>query len=156
MEKELTTNDWNMVSEVELVYKSKVKPSLRPVLKSVTDVVDFFRTYWELDKLELREQFKVIYLNRANRILGICDHSTGGIDGALVEIRHLFATGLKLNATCLILAHNHPSGNLRPSENDLRLTEKLKNAGELLNIRVVDHIILTTEEYLSFSSEGLL
>ena len=156
MEKQLTTQDWNMVSEVELIYKSKVKATLRPRLKSVHEVQEFLRFHWDENKIELLEQCKLVLLNNAHRVLGLIDLSSGGITGTVVDPRLVFTTALKLNATKLVLAHNHPSGNLNPSENDKTITQKLKAAGSLLDIDILDHIIITSEGFLSFADEGLL
>jgi DNA repair protein RadC len=95
-------------------------------------------------------------LNRGNKVIGICEISTGTVSGTLVDPRVVFATALKTNATGIILAHNHPSGNLKPSRADELLTDKLRKAGELLDVVVLDHIIVTTEGFYSFADEGYL
>ena len=102
------------------------------------------------------EQFKIMLLNRANKILGIFTVSTGGVAGTVADPKVLFAAALKGNASSIILAHNHPSGNLKPSEADRQLTNKLSQAGKLLDISVLDHLIITADEYFSFADEGLL
>lgn len=156
METELTTQNWNMVSEVELVYKSKVKSSERPQLKSVFDVADFLKQNWDENKIELLEQFKVIFLNRNQRVLGIYEVSSGGVSGTVADPKLIFIAALKMNACTLIISHNHPSGNLCPSEADKRVTEQIKNGAILLGMRLLDHIIITSEGYFSFANEGLL
>ena len=96
-------------------------------------------------------------LNNANKVKGIYEVSTGGITGTLVDLRIIFAVVLKSLTTAVILAHNHPSGTLRPSEPDKRLTQKIKKAGELFDIKVLDHLILTPDgNYFSFADEGML
>ena len=95
-------------------------------------------------------------LNRANKVLGIYPVSKGGVSGTLVDPKLIFSVALKCNASSIILAHNHPSGNLFPSENDKELTQKLKSAGNFLDIKVLDHLIITPEGYFSFADEGLL
>jgi len=102
------------------------------------------------------EEFKILLLNRANRVIGCYDVSTGGICGTIVDPRVIYAAALKSCAVGIILAHNHPSGNLTPSEADLQLTRKLRDGGMLLDIAILDHIILTGEAYLSFTDEGYL
>lgn len=156
MEHVKETTDWNMVSEVELIYKSKVKASQRPQVKSVASVHEFLRANWDENKIELVEQFKVVLLNRAYRVLGFFETSTGGPTGTVADPKMIFTAALKMNANSIILAHNHPSGNLDPSNADKQLTEKIKNAGQLLDIKVIDHMILTSESYYSFADEGLL
>jgi DNA repair protein RadC len=95
-------------------------------------------------------------LNRANKILRIFTVSTGGVAGTVADPKVIFATALKGNASSIILAHNHPSGNLKPSEADRQLTNRLTQAGKLLDISVLDHLIITAEEYFSFADEGLI
>ena len=95
-------------------------------------------------------------LNRGNRVLGILDVSTGGFAGTIADPKVIFSTALKCCASSLVLAHNHPSGNLKPSQADINLTRKLKDGGALLDISVLDHLIVTSDSYLSFADEGLL
>jgi len=111
---------------------------------------------WDPNKVEFVEQFKVILMNRANRVLGIYELSTGGVSGTVADIKLVFMAALKSNACSLIISHNHPSGNLKPSRADEDLTNKIKAAGKLLDIQVLDHVIVTTEGYFSFADEGLL
>ncbi|SDW46196.1 DNA repair protein radc [Hydrobacter penzbergensis] len=156
MGQKLLRNDWNIVSEVELVYKSKMKASERPQLKQIIDVVEFLKQNWDANRIELLEQFKVILMNRSLRVLGIYEVSSGGVSGTMVDPKLIFMAALKMNANTLILAHNHPSGNPEPSEADKKVTQKIKDAANLLDMRLVDHIILTTEGFYSFADEGLL
>ena len=156
MEKKIVEELFTNVAEVELIYRSKVKPSQRPAINCSQDAANLLRQIWEEDKMDLIEQFKVLYLNRANKVLCVYNLSSGGITGTVADPRIIYATALKLNAVSLILAHNHPSGNLRPSRQDEELTEKIKMGGCYFDMKVIDHIILTSEGYLSFADEGLL
>lgn len=156
METKVSTAAWNMVSEIEVIYKSKVKPSLRPQVKTPTEAYELFRLHWDENKIELQEQFAVMFLNRAKRVLGIYLTSTGGITGTVADPRLIVGAALKLACCYIILAHSHPSGNLKPSNADIELTRKIKCGAALLDIMVIDHIILTSEGHLSFSEEGLL
>jgi DNA repair protein RadC len=97
-----------------------------------------------------------MFTNRANKVLGIFELSTGGVSGTVADPKLIFAAALKVAASGLILSHNHPSGNLQPSQADIDLTRKIKEAGKLLEIQLLDHIILTTEGYYSFADEGLI
>ena len=109
------------------------------------------------DLLDLKtEEFWVVLLNRANKILRRRRISTGGISGTVADPKIIFKAAMDEYASSLVLVHNHPSGNLKPSQADLNLTRKLKNAGDLLEIPVLDHIIFGDEGYLSFADEGLL
>lgn len=102
------------------------------------------------------EEFWVLYLNQSNKVLAKEQLTNGGINTALVDIRILFSRALSHLATAIVVAHNHPSGNLQPSQEDLRLTKVIKNAGELLKIQLLDHLIITQASFLSFAEENLL
>ena len=102
------------------------------------------------------EEFWIIYLNNSNKVIEKFALSKGGITGTLVDVRLALKKALELGATALILTHNHPSGNLNPSSSDKQLTQKLKTAGESLDIKVLDHIIVTEKSYFSFADEGLI
>jgi len=102
------------------------------------------------------EEFWIVYLNNSNRVLQKSQLSKGGITGTLVDIRLVLKNALQLGAVGIILAHNHPSGTLRPSQADKQLTQKLKNAGNSLDIKVLDHLIITEKAYFSFADENLL
>lgn len=153
-----TTNEkkqWE-VAEIQLSYKSNVKPSLRPKITSSRDAHEVLRQVWNDSVIELCEQFKVLFTNRANKVLGVFEVSTGGISGTVADPKLIFAAALKACSTGLILSHNHPSGNLTPSQADIDLTRKIKEGGKLLEIQLLDHIILTSEGYFSFADEGLV
>ena len=145
----------NTVAEVQLIYKSKVKPSERPQIRSSKDCYEILKQTWDEDKIEFVEQFKVMLLNKAQRVLGIYEMSTGGVAGTIADTRLVFIAALKANACGVIISHNHPSGNLIPSRADEELTRKMKQAGMLIEIPVLDHIIMTSESYFSFADQGL-
>ncbi len=102
------------------------------------------------------EEFWILYLNNANKIIEKFQISKGGITGTLVDVRITLRKALELGAVSLILAHNHPSGNLNPSEADKQLTLKLKTAAESMDIKILDHLIVTEKSYFSFADEGLM
>ncbi len=112
------------VAEVELIYRPRVKASDRPKVQSPKEVFDIFIKHWDMDKIELKEEFKVMLFNRGNRVLGIVPISSGGVSGTVVDPKLVFSSALLANASAMILAHNHPSGTLRPSELDIKLTKK--------------------------------
>lgn len=153
---QMKTPSWAAVSEIELIYRSKVKPSDRPRLLDSKSVHEFLISHWDLNRIELVEQAKAVLMNKSNRVLGLFDLSSGGISGTVVDPRILFTAALKLNANAIILTHNHPSGSLQPSEQDKLITQKLNQASQLLDMQLVDHIIVTSEGYYSFADEGLL
>jgi DNA repair protein RadC len=154
-----TTNTlaWMQVAEIELIYKSKVKASERPKVTTSHDAFKLFKQNWDENKIEFIEQFKVLFLIRNNKVLGIFEVSTGGVSGTVADPKIIFAAALKVNACNLILCHNHPSGSLKPSQADEALTQKIKEAGKYLDLPVIDHLIITAEDgYFSFADEGLL
>lgn len=101
------------------------------------------------------EEFWIVYLNNSNKVISKSQLSKGGITGTLVDVRLVFKTALEMGATGLILCHNHPSGTLIPSDADKQITRKLKLAGESLEIKVLDHLIVTETNYFSFADEGI-
>src|SRR5690554_4680230 len=153
---ETTSKKQFEVAEIQLTYKTKVKPSLRPKITSSKEAYEILVENWDEDKLEFVEQFKVLLLNRANKVLGIFEVSTGGVSGTVADPKLIFVAAIKGNASAMILAHNHPSGQLKPSDADINVTKKLKDGGKYLEISVLDHIIVTSEGYYSFADEGLM
>lgn len=143
-----------MCAEVRVSLYPKIPVSQRPQVVTSHHAAEYFRHGWE--DLNYRESFKAMFLNRSNKIIGIREVGVGGITGVVVDLRLIFQAALGCNATSMILAHNHPSGNLTPSENDLRVTRKIKDAGVIMDIHVIDHVILTEDEYYSFADEGTL
>jgi DNA repair protein RadC len=156
MEGQSQSSDWTKVSEVELIYKSKVKASERPRISDSREAYALLMFHWDQGKIELIEEFKVIFLNQTNKVLGIFNVSSGGITGTVADPRLIFSAALKASACNIMLAHSHPSGNLKPSRADEELTNKFKNAGQFLDIRVLDHLIVTRDQYFSFADEGLI
>jgi DNA repair protein RadC len=145
------------IAEVQLIYKSKVKASDRKKITCSRDAYNIFMENWNPDIIEFVEEFKILLMNRSNAVLGILDISKGGISGTVTDVRVVYLAAIKANASGIICAHNHPSGNLNPSESDTRLTQKLKEAGNLMDIQLLDHLILTTDDnYYSFADNGLL
>ena len=144
----------NEVAEITLGYKPTVKTSQRPKVECSRQVYDVLYGFWDKDSLELAEHFQVMLLSRANRVLGICTVSKGGTAGTVVDAKLVFATALKGAAQSIIVSHNHPSGNLLPSEQDKRMTRRLVEIGKALDLPVLDHVIVTAEGYYSFADEG--
>lgn len=144
------------VAEIELIYKSNVKPRDRIKVVTSQTAFEILQTHWDLNKIELIEQFKVLLLDRASNCLGIVDIASGGVCECPVDAKIIFAPALKAKASQLILAHNHPSGNTSPSQNDIYLTRKLAEGARLLGMTVSDHIVMTSEDYYSFSDNALI
>ena len=148
--------DWQEITEIEVSYKTNVRSSDRPKITDSKDAYKILFHSWDKNKIELVEQFKALFLNRDNKVLGIYDVSSGGLTDILVDPRLIFAAALKANAVSIILSHNHPSGNVKPIRAYRELTGKIKQAGELLAIEVIDHLIITKDGILSLADEGLL
>ncbi|MBD9145610.1 MAG: DNA repair protein [Bacteroides clarus] len=142
------------VGEVELSYKPKIK-NLHKIISSEDAYKYLLPTYKE-GTICYKEYFKVLFLNQANQVLGYTLISEGGITETSVDVRVILQAALLTNSVALVLAHNHPSGNLKPSQEDIKITKQVKDAAQLMRIRVLDHLILTDTGYYSFSDEGQL
>lgn len=144
------------VCEVKLTYQSKIKASDRYHISKSEDVYEVLKNCYDEDTLQYRETFKILLINQANKVLGVSNISEGGITETGADIRLILQAALLGNATAIILSHNHPSGNIFPSSIDKTLTSRIIKAAELMNIRVLDHIIITSDTYYSFADEGML
>jgi len=111
---------------------------------------------WDDGTIELIEEFKIIVLNRSSIVLCIVNLASGGMASCVIDPKLIFLSAIKSGASAVILAHNHPSANTKPSNQDRILTRKIKDGGKLLDIKVLDHILMTSEGYLSFADEGLM
>lgn len=156
MKSVLTNSEAFTVSEITLCYNPGYKISERPVINCAQGCYEIFLACWDLNRIGLLEEFKILMLNKANRILGIFNVSAGGMDSTIVDIRLIMTTALLCNVKKMILAHNHPSGNLKPSAADLNITNRIKDAAALFNIEVLDHLVLTADGFCSFAEEGHL
>ena len=144
------------ITEIELSYKNEIPLHHRPQLLSNEDAANFLQNIWN-DNFSFQEEFNIVYLNRNNRVLGVFNLAKGTVSNCIVDIKLAFVTAIKANCSSLIFAHNHPSGNKKPSISDIALTEKFEEVGKLLDINIVDHIILTPDgEFFSFALEDLL
>lgn len=152
----MTTFNIFQVAEVKLIYNTKIKASERPKIESSKTAYDIFYANWN-ESIEHTESTYLLLLNQANRVLGISVLSIGGTTGCIVDPRIIFQLALKSSASNIILAHNHPSGNLKPSDADISITRKIKDGGKLLEINLLDHIILTAYDgYYSMADEGFI
>jgi DNA repair protein RadC len=143
-----------VVAEIQAVYNTKNQLAAIK-LSSSNDASDYLKKIFPVN-LELREAFMCLFLNRANNVQGFAIISIGGLSGTVADPKTIFQHALLCNAASMILAHNHPSGNTKPSNADIQLTKKIKSAGEFMDLPVIDHLILTAESYFSFADEGLL
>lgn len=145
------------VNEISISYSGNLKTKDFPKITCSNDAGTLLYENWDKGSIGLYESFKILLLNNSNKVKGIYTLSSGGITGTLVDVRILFAVLLKSLSTAVILAHNHPSGNNRPSEADKHLTKKITMGGEYMDIKVLDHLILTPDgDFFSFADEGIL
>lgn len=143
-----------IVAALELGRRRKdLEPDEKPKISGSKDVFELLKA--DLQDLP-HEEFWVLLLNRANRVTKKCQISQGGVAGTVADPKIIFKLALEELASGIILAHNHPSGNLSASQTDIDLTKKLKEGGKLLEIQVLDHIILAGQKYFSFADEGMI
>lgn len=149
--------DWRAltVSEVKHVYTSKVDPASRPKITDSRAVNDAVRPFF-IDNMSICEQFVVVALNRQNKCVAGKVISVGGIAGTIADPVLIWKFAIDHCASGLLVAHNHPSGNLKPSQADIDLTKRLRDGGKLLQVNLLDHLILTEEKYYSFADEGMM
>ncbi|MBI9040605.1 DNA repair protein RadC [Lutibacter sp.] len=144
----------SIITALELGRRRRLEAALElPKISSSKAVFDIMQPI--IGELK-HEEFWVIYLNNSNKVLYKEQLSKGGLTGTLVDVRLVFKKALDLYATAIILCHNHPSGKLQPSNADKSITQKLKQAGETLDIKVLDHLIVTENAYFSFADENIL
>ena len=142
------------IGEVELTYKSTSKA--RSKIYSSEDAYKVLLPTYKEGAICYKEYFKVLFLNQSNQVLGYTLISEGGITETCADVRVILQTALLTNSVAIILAHNHPSGNLKPSRQDMDITRQVKEAAKLMRITVIDHLILTDAGYYSFADEGQL
>ena len=146
----MSSKSLSSIAEIEVTYSTRTKSKDRVRISNSQEAHKFFRRIWS-NQIELKEEFVMLLLNRANQVLGWYKLSSGGTAGTVVDPKIIFSVALKCLAHGIILCHNHPSGNLLPSDTDKALTEKLRIAGCYLDIAILDHLIITCEAYFSFA-----
>jgi DNA repair protein RadC len=142
------------VAEIQVSYSSCIANENRVKIIHAHTAEKLFRQVWNKDKLELQESFKVMLLNRNNQLLGIVTISEGGIAHVQVDVKLLLGIVLKSAASGIVLAHNHPSGNCKPSQLDFRLQKEVQEKCKFFGIEVLDHIILTADSFYSFKQNN--
>jgi DNA repair protein RadC len=145
--------DYFNIPEITVSYKDNVKASERAVIKNSQDAAKIMAVAFE-DCMEHHEEVYVLFLNKAHRVLGISRIAQVGINEAVVDIRIILQTALKVSA--VMLSHNHPSGSNRPSSQDIKQTKNIQAGCNAIGIQLLDYLIVTEESYTSFADEGLL
>lgn len=142
----------NYVGELKAIYTRTDRPTVK--IRSSKDIYDFITIDFDLI-MDDHEEVKIIHLNNANEVVNV-HHSTSGTDnGSLFDLKDILRKALLIKTSSIIMVHNHPSGTLWPSDADKNVTKKLKNAGDLIDIKLLDSIIITRESYYSFADEGI-
>ncbi len=144
----------NKIAEIKISYSHQVNPKERIQITSSRDVYDAIVGEWP--DIDYRESFAVLYLNRSNRLLGINWISKGGCAGTVVDIKIILQGALKANSSAIIGVHNHPSANLEPSQEDKKITAKIREACKVIDISFLDHLIISSFDYHSMADEGEL
>ncbi|MBS9462910.1 JAB domain-containing protein [Flagellimonas sp. 389] len=147
----------NKVNEIQISYKERVPAPFWQKINSSQDASEILFEHWNKNTIGVQESFKVLLLNNSNKVKGIYELSRGGITATMIDLRILFAVVLKTLSVAIILTHNHPSGKLEASKADIQLTNKIKNAAALFDIKVLDHLIIVPNgEYYSFADNSIL
>lgn len=145
------------VSEVKLSYKISANRSEMPIISETNEAKQLMAGLFDEDQIEYRESFCVAFLNKRHRVLGVSRLFDGGVSSCVVDQKVIFQHALLANASAIILAHNHPSGNIIPSSEDRQLTDKICKCGDILGIKILDHIIVDPDgDSFSFSENGLI
>lgn len=143
--------------EIEIHYKTTVRPAQRPQIQNAPDVYNIMTENGEMSRnMEYKELFYALYLNQANKLLALHKIGEGTTTAAPVDIKFIMQGAIMTNAAALIVCHNHPSGSTSPSRNDKLLTDKIRKAAELFDIRLTDSVIITADNYFSFVEEGII
>lgn len=145
---------FNIVNEIKLSYSRK--GNCERAISSSADAVQVFRAHFDAEQMDYRESFFALYLDQANKVLGIKKISECGISSTLVDVRIIMQAALLCNASGIVVSHNHPSGNLNPSSADIKMTTKIKDAAKTLDISLLDHVILTSDSHYSFADDGMI
>jgi DNA repair protein RadC len=145
-----------LIPEYKITCSMRVKQSELFLVCTSKDAYTYLQKCYEPETISYKEYFYVLFLNRANKVTGFSKIGEGGISGTVADPRIILQMALMAGAASLVLCHNHPSGNLKPSRQDEELTQKIKGAASFLDIKVLDHVIIAEDAYYSFADEGLI
>lgn len=140
--------------KISVTFDKKIKKSDLITINSINDITKLLRNIFNKDTFSWTEELIILCLNQGNKVIGFSKISSGGFSGTIADPRVILTIALNCAASYLILAHNHPSGNANPSNCDKEVTNKIKEAAKLLDIKLLDHIILTDDDFYSFAKEG--
>ena len=142
--------------EVKLVYKNRTPMANRPSVRNPEEAYQILREHWDDDQIDLVEECKMLLLDTGLRLMSIAEISKGGASSTVIDPKTVFSIALKRRAHMIVLAHNHPSGRLKPSMADIMVTKRIAFVGKALELNLADHLIITRENYLALSKEGAL
>jgi len=142
------------IPQIKISYSNSLKFSKMVHITKSENAYDVFKYFWNQDKIQLQEEMLVMLLNNDNRVLGIFHLSTGDSRATIASVKIIASTALLANAQGLVIAHNHPSGNCIPSEADKNMTRKLAQGLEILDMKLLDHLIITSAGYYSLADNG--
>ena len=150
--------NYNNIPEIKISvsFDKNLKKSELIKIGSSKDAYKVFQRVFNADTFHWSEEMIMLCVNNSNKVVGFYKISSGGMTGTVVDVRMIFTTALQCAATSIIIAHNHPSGTLIPSDADLTITKKIIEAGKVLDIRLLDHLIITDESFYSFADNGRL
>lgn len=150
--------NYNNIPEIKISvsFDKNLKKSELIKIGSSKDAYNVFKRVFNADTFHWSEEMIMLCVNNSNKVVGFYKISSGGMTGTVVDVRMIFTTALQCAATSIIIAHNHPSGTLIPSDADLTITKKIIEAGKVLDIRLLDHLIITDESFYSFADNGRL
>ena len=144
-----------LLNEVEIIYYGPKLPIPVRITNS-NDCYSVLKEVFDARKIDYKEMFYVLLLNKANYCLGASQIGIGSTSGVQVNLKEIFQLALKVNASAIVISHNHPSRNTKPSEADIKLTTRVKAAAEIMEMILLDHIIITSNGFFSFADEGLM
>lgn len=142
--------------KISIKFSKKIPVDSLITITGAESAAAAFRQIFDADTICWREEMLMLCLNQANKVVGFYKVSSGGMTGTVADSKIIMTIALQSVSTSIIIAHNHPSGNLKPSSADIDLTKKIKAAGELLDIKLLDHLIITDESFISFTEEGII
>lgn len=142
--------------QISVSFDREVKTSQLYTIKSSVDASELFKKVFNSDTFYWQEEMILLCLNNANKVIAYYKISSGSITGTIADVRMIYTLALKTGSVGIMIAHNHPSGTLRASDADKTITKKIQKAGETLDIKLLDHLILTDEDYYSFADNGLI
>lgn len=141
--------------KISVSFDKILKKSELMKISSSRDAYEIFKRVFNADTFDWCEEVIMLCVNNSNKVVGFYKISSGGMTGTVIDVRMIFTTALQCLATGIIIAHNHPSGTLIPSDADKAITRKIKEAGKFLDINILDHLIITDESYFSFVDDGI-